>query len=161
MRTEMETKIDPVCGMSVDPARAAATSEFEGTTYYFCNPRCKTRFDANPSVYLKDERPVAEVNEGTWWICPMHPEVRQKTPGACPKCGMALEPETITASQVEDNPELKDMTRRFRVSVVFTAPLIIFAMTRHMPGVHDLLGHAILIRASWIELALATPVVLW
>ena len=153
--------VDPVCGMSVDPAHAAGTSELDGTTYYFCNPVCKQKFDANPAAYLggaKPPQPAAPA--GTIYTCPMHPEVRQEGPGSCPKCGMALEPETITAVE-EKNPELRDMTIRFWVSTLFAVPLVAFAMIRHMPAGHDLLGPAAMSWGSWIELALATPVVLW
>ncbi|HYK02111.1 MAG TPA: heavy metal translocating P-type ATPase [Thermoanaerobaculia bacterium] len=153
--------IDPVCGMTVDPAHAAGSSEYHGTTYYFCSPHCKTKFDSNPQAYLGEQQPEqAPAPAGTMYVCPMHPEVRQDHPGACPKCGMALEPETVTLEE-EANPELEDMTRRFRVSAALTVPLVIFAMLRHLPAAHDLLGHTLLAWAPWLELALATPVVLW
>ncbi len=153
--------IDPVCGMQVDPEHAAGTSELNGTTYYFCNPGCKRKFDADPAAYLGETKPPQPVAPaGTIYTCPMHPEVRQEGPGTCPKCGMALEPETITAAE-EKNPELRDMSIRFWGSTLFTVPLVVFAMVRHMPGAHDLLGHTAMTWGSWIELALATPVVLW
>ncbi|MGZ5433277.1 MAG: heavy metal-binding domain-containing protein, partial [Thermoanaerobaculia bacterium] len=97
--TQTTLPIDPVCGMTVDPEHAAGTSELDGRTYYFCNPSCKKRFDANPAAFL-GEAPASETvpaPPGTIYTCPMDPEVRQKGPGACPKCGMALEPETIAA----------------------------------------------------------------
>ncbi|HEX9986640.1 MAG TPA: heavy metal translocating P-type ATPase [Thermoanaerobaculia bacterium] len=155
-------ELDPVCGMTIDPARAAGSSEYGGRTYYFCNPHCKMKFDANPTAYTggKQREPAAAAPAGTMYVCPMHPEVRQPKPGACPKCGMALEPETVTLEE-EANPELDDMTRRFRVSVALTVPLVLFAMLRHLPGTHDLFGHTVTLWAPWIELALATPVVLW
>jgi Cu+-exporting ATPase len=90
----------------------------------------------------------------------MHPEIVRDAPGNCPICGMALEPRTVTAEE-EANPELVDMTRRFRVSVVLTAPLLLFAMGRHIPAVEAAIPHAVMTWANWIELALATPVVLW
>ena len=189
--------IDPVCGMTVDPARAAGSSEYGGTTYFFCNPHCKAKFDANPEAYAGDTRPQEmQAPPGATYVCPMDPEVRQDKPGACPKCGMALEPELVTAPVTktewtcpmhpeivrdapgscpicgmaleprtitleDENPELDDMTRRFRVSAVLTVPLVIFAMARHLPAAHDLLGHTLVGWGTWIELALATPVVLW
>ena len=156
------TATDPVCGMTVDPARAAGSSEYGGTTYYFCNPGCKARFDANPEAYVAGRQPdtvVAAPAMNAEWTCPMHPEVVRDAPGSCPICGMALEPRTITIE--DENPELKDMTRRFWVSAALTVPLVLFAMLRHAPAVHDVLGHTLLSWASWIELALAAPVVLW
>ena len=189
--------IDPVCGMTISKADAAGSSEYGGTTYYFCNPSCKTKFDADPAAYTSGKRPEPKsAPPGATYICPMDPEVRQDKPGACPKCGMALEPEMVTAPATktewtcpmhpeivrdapgncpicgmaleprtvtleEDNPELKDMTRRFWVSTALTVPLVIYAMLRHLPAAHDLLGHTLLSWATWIELALATPVVLW
>ncbi|HEX6095425.1 MAG TPA: heavy metal translocating P-type ATPase [Thermoanaerobaculia bacterium] len=153
--------VDPVCGMTVDPKHAAGTSELNGKTYYFCNPGCKTKFDANPAAYLGEDKPVAPaMPKGTIYTCPMHPEVRQEGPGSCPKCGMALEPETISAVE-EKNPELRDMTIRFWVSAVFAVPLVVFAMLRHMPAGHDLFGPTAMTWGTWIELGLATPVVLW
>ncbi|HET8772284.1 MAG TPA: heavy metal translocating P-type ATPase [Thermoanaerobaculia bacterium] len=145
--------VDPICGMAVVPEQAAGTSERDGTIYFFCSPGCKKKFDA-------DAPPRPAAPEGTIYTCPMHPEVRQEGPGACPKCGMALEPELVTAAE-EKSPELRDMSIRFWVSAVFTVPLVAFAMLRHMPAGHDLLGPAAMAWGSWIELGLATPVVLW
>ena len=153
---------DVVCGMTIDPAKAGASSQLDGTTYYFCMTGCKTRFDADPGPYLRGEKKLAMPAEGlehVTHVCPMDPEVRREGPGACPKCGMALEPRTVTLE--EATPELDDMTRRFTVSALFAAPLVVFAMLRHLPGSHELLGHTLTVWGSWIELALATPVVLW
>ncbi len=160
MTTETATTVlDPVCGMNIDPAEAAGQSLYRGTTYFFCSPSCKERFDADPERYLSpDNRQPATGNR--IYTCPMHPEIRQKGPGSCPICGMALEPETITAEE-EANPELVDMTRRFWVSTALAVPLVIFAMMRHLPGAHDIFGHTITTWAPWLELAIATPVVLW
>ncbi len=153
--------VDPVCGMKVDPARAAGTSELHGKTYYFCSPSCKKKFDANPRAYIGEApKPQPTLPKGTIYTCPMHPQIRQDGPGTCPICGMALEPETITAAD-ERNPELRDMSIRFWVSLVFTVPLVVFAMLRHMPAGHELFGPTAMQWGSWIELALATPVVLW
>src|SRR6185295_13398506 len=135
-------EIDPVCGMKVDPAHAAGHADHQGRTYYFCAPRCRERFVADPARYLKPQAPaliqlgglkksaaapppsppVTAADAGVEYTCPMHPEVRQIGPGSCPLCGMALEPVEMTAEEPE-NEELVDMTRRFRVSVVLTIPV--------------------------------------
>src|ERR1700694_5183110 len=93
------TEIDPVCGMRVDPKKAAGSSAFSGKTYSFCAPRCKAEFDADPTLYTGAAKPRVESKApaGAVYTCPMDPEIRQDAPGACPKCGMALEAETITA----------------------------------------------------------------
>jgi Cu+-exporting ATPase len=161
------THVDPVCGMTVDPARAAGQSTVGGQTIYFCSAGCKKRFDANPNAFLKtpggDAPPPAAMppvvtQTDVIFTCPMHPEIRQKGPGVCPKCGMALEPEGVSAE--DENPELADMTRRFRASAALTVPLVLFAMGRHLPAAHGLV-HALGGWASIVELLLATPVVLW
>jgi Cu+-exporting ATPase len=156
----MMQQLDPVCGMKVDPAHAAGKSELEGTTYFFCAVSCKQKFDANPRAFLDPKAPKPAMPAGTMYVCPMDPEVREPRPGACPKCGMALEPERVTLDD-SANPELADMSRRFWISLVFTVPLVAFAMLRHSPRTHDLFGHALLTWAPWIELLLAAPVVLW
>ncbi|HEY0157077.1 MAG TPA: heavy metal translocating P-type ATPase [Thermoanaerobaculia bacterium] len=148
---------DPVCGMTIDPAHAAGSSTLDGTTYYFCNPHCKMKFDADPAAYLGGSKPApVEAPPGAEWTCPMHPEIVQDKPGSCPICGMGLEPRTVTLE--DSNPELDDMTSRFKVSAALTVPLVALAMLRHVPGLfpHDAMGWA-----TWAELALATPVVLW
>jgi Cu+-exporting ATPase len=157
--TAIATAIDPVCGMTVDPAKAAGSSRYGGETVYFCSTHCKAKFDANPGAYSEASTPQEPVQQGAVYTCPMHPEIERDGPGSCPICGMALEPRTVTLD--EDNPELDDMTRRFRISTALTVPLVAFAMLRHMPGAHDLFGHTATVWASWIELALATPVVIW
>ena len=161
---------DPVCGMQVNPATAAGTSQYEGQTYYFCARGCKTKFDANPGQYATPDtsstpppkaaspaasHPPSDTREYT---CPMDPEVRQVGPGACPKCGMALEPRIVTLE--EQNPELDDMTRRFRWSLVCTAPLLAFMASDLLPGQTrlDLLAPG---WTTWSQCLLATPVVLW
>lgn len=154
---------DPVCGMKIDPKTAkGGTSTFEGIAYYFCNPKCKAKFDANPQMYLDKSAQSESVSAADLekiYTCPMHPEVRQKGPGNCPKCGMALEPEEISLDD-EENPELVDFTRRMKVGIVLSLPLLFLAMSDLIPGqpVH----HAI---PNWlnatIQLLLATPVVLW
>ena len=203
---------DPVCGMTVDTTKAKATAEHAGKKYYFCCTGCAQKFQSNPEQYLKPKpalvtigpppnpatqtpassatnTPAAayvcpmcpEVRESkpgacpscgmalepefpaatrkTEYTCPMHPEIVRDQPGPCPICGMALEPRTVSASE-EDNPELRDMTRRFWISVALTAPLLIIAMADMLPSmpVQRVLPAAWL---PWIELLLATPVVLW
>jgi Cu+-exporting ATPase len=148
--------------MYVDAATAKGGSfAFQGVTYYFCNPRCCERFRAAPSQYLTP-RPVAPPAHATAergaYTCPMHPEVVQDAPGSCPICGMTLEPRAVTLE--EDTTELRDMSRRFWASVIFTTPVFLLAMTEMLPGqpVHHALGGHML---TWVQLALATPVVLW
>jgi Cu+-exporting ATPase len=155
---------DPVCGMQVNTATAAGMYEHEGKTYYFCSPGCREKFVADPSRCLAGEppterRPAAAEGENVEWICPMDPEVLEKRPGPCPICGMALEPRTVTAAE-EANPELDDMTRRFRVAAALTAPLLLLAMGAMVPAIRI----ATLVPPrlqAWLELLLATPVVLW
>ena len=216
---------DPVCGMNVDPSKAAASVEYESKLYHFCSRGCAEKFKADSQKYLspsykpggmgamvqigskpaqiapassaggqsaaitfapevqppvtayvcpmdpevRRERPGAcprcgmalepelpSVATKTQWTCPMHPEIVRDSPGACPICGMALEPKTVTAAQ-EENPELRAMTRRFWTSVLLGVPLVAYAMLRMGP-----LAHALTLRAgTWLELALATPIVLW
>lgn len=202
---------DPVCGMSVNPDSAAGSSQHGGKTYSFCSLRCKQRFDENPASFIEPEHragvpapanmtaPIVRTEatpeaakkiytcpmdpevrsekpgpcpkcgmalepqlvtaplSKSEWTCPMHPQIVRDQPGSCPICGMALEPRTVTLD--EENPELKSMTRRLWVSTALTVPLLIFAMARHAPGVN--LPDALMNWAVWIELALATPVVLW
>jgi Cu+-exporting ATPase len=192
--------IDPVCGMTVDPARAAATRQVGDRTVLFCGKRCAEKFDADPGKYLDGPRAAstsvrAEVKASAW-ICPMDPEVRASQPGACPKCGMALEPEhpQAPATRVEytcpmhpevvrdqpgacpicgmaleprhvaaeepPNHELLDMTRRLKFSAALATPVFLLAMSDLWPG--QPIQHAVAPAwLTWLELALATPVVLW
>ena len=93
-----ETARDPICGMTVDPHTAKHRHDHWGHTYYFCSAGCRTKFIADPDKYLSPQEHKAEpVPEGTIYTCPMHPEIRQVGPGSCPICGMALEPELVTA----------------------------------------------------------------
>jgi Cu+-exporting ATPase len=148
---------DPVCGMMVDPAKAPGQLDHDGTHYSFCNLGCMVKFRAEPERYLHPEHAAPQpAKAGVDYTCPMHPDVRQKGPGSCPYCGMALEPVTFTAGGEEENPELVDMTRRFKVSLAFTVPLFALAMARMTPVFPS---HAAWL--NWIELLLATPVVLW
>jgi Cu+-exporting ATPase len=167
------TAIDPVCGMTVNPATAAGSVTHDGTTYHFCSKHCVEKFRADPTRYTgpkagpdahdcchgESARPAPPAAPGSKYTCPMHPEVIQDGPGTCPKCGMALEPMTPQAG-VEDDTELRDMTRRFWVSAALTVPVFLLSMLPMIPGVslpHWLQGST----GKWIELLLATPVVLW
>ena len=224
---------DPVCGMTVDPARAAAQAVYAGKTYYFCCAGCADKFRAEPAKYLNMKAPAATGSDAELvqfsragaagvapalavshesmrtsgrpavksavanaYVCPMDPEVREDYPGACPKCGMALEPSlpATPATRVEytcpmhpqivrpgpgacpicgmaleprtviadepENPELVSMTRRFWASVALTIPVLVLGMSDVIPG--QPLQHFFTMRAmAWIQLALATPVVLW
>lgn len=183
---------DPVCKMSIEDSEAVATSTYMGITYYFCSKNCKDKFESNPDAFLL-ERASEPSEAGTIYTCPMHPEIRQESPGSCPKCGMALElvnptagktewtcpmhPEIIrdspgscplcgmaleprTISIDEENPELVDMIRRFKVGVILTIPLVFVTMSVNIPGfsLENFFSHKLM---KWAELILATPVVLW
>ena len=148
---------DPVCGMDVDPHTAKHRAEFEGKTYYFCAAGCRQKFLSHPKQYIHRTSTEAIAPEGTVYTCPMHPEVRQIGPGSCPICGMALEPEMPTAEPVS-NAELADMTRRFWYGLALALPVFALEMGSHLAGSHAFLGHQ---ATNWIELILATPVVLW
>jgi Cu+-exporting ATPase len=155
--------VDPVCGMKVDPATAkGGKSSFEGQDYYFCNPKCKTKFDGQPRTYLVNaaQPPVlSDKDKERIYTCPMHPEIRQKGPGTCPICGMALEPEEVSLL-ADENPELVDFTRRLKVSAAFSIPLLLLSMSDFSPG--QPVQHAL---PDWLNVGLqfllATPVVLW
>jgi P-type Cu+ transporter len=154
--------IDPVCGMSVEPASAAGSHTHAGHTYSFCSLHCRDRFAADPARYLSPQAPPPAMPKAMsssvgQWTCPMHPEIVRDGPGACPICGMALEPLVITADE-ERNPELADMTRRFWISVAATLPLMVFAMGTMVPALAHVLPAGV---RAWVELALASPVVLW
>lgn len=153
---------DPVCGMTVDPKTARHSHRHAGKTHYFCNPRCLEKFRTDPAKYLSG--PVEELSPDQTatdseriYTCPMHPEVVQKGPGSCPKCGMALEPRTVSL-EPEDSTEYRDMTHRFWMSLILTVPVFALAMMEMLPR----LRHAISPYWSiWIQFLLATPVVLW
>jgi Cu+-exporting ATPase len=188
---------DPVCGMDVNARDAAGGSaEYAGQTYWFCSPSCREQFVADPRRYLRAAPAASGSTAETIYTCPMHPEIRQRGPGSCPKCGMALEPVApaparprtkwtcpmhpqivrdepgscpicgmalepmmVTADEGPD-PELVDMTRRFWIGLVLTLPLLVFVMGDMLPG--QPLRHLISGRAlAWLQLVLATPVVLW
>ncbi|MGN6489560.1 MAG: heavy metal translocating P-type ATPase [Devosia sp.] len=172
--------IDPVCGMTVDRTTARHMLKHEGTRYYFCSAGCQAKFEADPAKYLganaaegghahhdhshhahsHGAAPVdpANVPKGTQWTCPMHPEIVRDGPGDCPICGMALEP-MVASLDDGPNPELVDFTHRLWVSAVLSVPILVLAMGG-MVGlpVRDWIGEPL---SSWLELLLATPVVLW
>ena len=152
--------MDPVCGMKVDPAKARHRAEHDGKTFYFCSERCRTKFAEDPAKYAHGKtQPTqrADVPEGTIYTCPMHPQIRQVGPGNCPICGMALEPELATAD-TGPNPELIDMTRRFWVGLALSVPVVALEMGAHLVGAHGWIAQSL---SNWIQLVLATPVVLW
>ena len=154
---------DPVCGMMVDPLSAAGKYEHAGTTYYFCHPRCEERFRNDPDGYLSGKyaqsMDEAQAGPGTDYICPMCPGVVSEKPAACPSCGMALEPRTVTVEE-EANPELLDMTRRFWIGLALALPVLVLAMADMIPGqpLKDVLTPR---WSNWLQFVLATPVVGW
>lgn len=150
--------IDPVCGMTVDPASAKHRFAYKGQDYFFCSAGCRTKFEGDPEKYLapKSSQPEEKMPEGTIYTCPMHPEVRQVGPGSCPICGMALEPETVSLDDKPD-PELIDMTRRFWIGLALALPVFVIDMAAHLGGIHLLETQT----SNWLSFALATPVVLW
>jgi P-type Cu+ transporter len=157
---------DPVCKMQFPAEKAAGSLVYAGKTYYFCNPGCLDKFSADPEKYLAPApsqltqiRLAPEANSaikpgtGRIYICPMDPEVRQNNPGACPICGMALELQTVELGEME-NPELREMKRRFWISMALTVPILLIAMG-------EMVLHRSFHASVWIQLVLATPVVLW
>ncbi|MBV8121142.1 MAG: heavy metal translocating P-type ATPase [Alphaproteobacteria bacterium] len=153
---------DPVCGMMVDAASSPHHAEYRGNTYHFCSSRCREKFTAEPARYLAPASRAAKTPLGiaeTLWTCPMHPQIVREKPGSCPICGMALEPVTPTAGEAA-NPELRDMTHRFWIGVVLSVPLVAMAMAEDLA---QPLFRAIIAprMAVWVQLALATPAVLW
>ncbi len=184
------TATDPVCGMAVDPTATPYTATHNGEVYYFCSAGCLNRFEADPGAFIGQVAPHAaqpahdhhahddhyghahgappqvetasaaggEVPEATEWTCPMHPEIRRPGPGACPICGMALEPVLVSAED-GPSPELRDMTRRFWIGAALSVPVVVLEMGGHFI---DAIGDAVPQSVSnWIQLVLATPVVLW
>src|SRR5579863_866139 len=131
--------VDPVCGMTVNPDKCAGSHTHQGTDYFFCGKGCLAKFSAAPDSYLKPKKPAPKA---ATYTCPMHPEVIRNQPGACPLCGMALEP--VTVSLDDKNPELDDMTRRFWIAAALTVPLLAFMIWPVN---------------MWLEWAFATPVI--
>nr|WP_313665738.1 heavy metal translocating P-type ATPase [Brucella intermedia] len=151
---------DPVCGMMVDPHTTQHKAEHAGRPYYFCSAGCHAKFLAEPERYLDPAATAAKaepVPEGTVYTCPMHPEIRQVGPGSCPICGMALEP-VLVSLEAEPNVELIDMTRRFWIGLVLAIPVFILEMGGHLFGLTHVIGQQV---SNWLQLILATPVVLW
>jgi Cu+-exporting ATPase len=144
--------------MRVNPLTTAYHSEHAGQAFHFCSSGCRTKFAANPDAFLSLDRPPApDLPAGTIYTCPMHPQIRQIGPGACPICGMALEPETPTVD-ADPNPELADMTRRFWIAMSLTAPVFALEMGGHLFNLHTLISPSL---SNWVQFALATPVVMW
>ena len=189
-----QTVRDPVCGMQVDPEKTEHRTVHEGVTYAFCSSGCREKFTRDPEMYLHPEPAPKTIEDGiytcpmhpdvehdgagacpicgmalepktvmapptkTQYTCPMHPEVVQDEPGSCPKCGMALEP-MVVAGEEEEDPELRDMTRRFWISALLTVPVVILAMGEFVGlPIHAWIAPQI---GKWLELIFATPVVLW
>ena len=148
---------DPVCGMSVDPTATAHRASHDGQDYFFCSAGCRTKFIGDPMRYLNPPVEAEPAVPGAIYTCPMHPEIRQEGPGSCPICGMALEPETVTA-EAPPNHELIDFTRRFWVGLVLTLPVFALEMGGHLANLHMFIPGQM---SNWIQFALATPVVLW
>jgi Cu+-exporting ATPase len=150
----IKTAKDPICGMTVDET-TSLHAERDGQAFYFCSEHCREIFLAAPQVAKLEAKPLGKVI----YTCPMHLEVRQDHPGNCPKCGMALELETVSVVETE-NPELADMTRRFWIGGALALPVFLLAMAHLIPSLHH--AHWAMGDASrWIQFALATPVVLW
>ncbi|MGA8551434.1 MAG: heavy metal-binding domain-containing protein, partial [Stellaceae bacterium] len=159
-KLEHERVRDPVCGMMVDPAASPHRAEHTGHAHHFCSSRCREQFIADPAHYLAPvpAATASPVASAASWTCPMHPQIVRDGPGSCPICGMALEQMTPSAGDAA-NPELRDMTRRFWVGVALSLPLLALAMGRDLAPA----AFAALIApraAVWLELILATPVVL-
>ena len=150
---------DPVCGMMVDPHATAHRAEHDGHPYYFCSAGCRTKFVADPAKYLTpvELQAHAPVAEGTIYTCPMHPQVRRPGPDECPICGMALEPDVFGAD-APPNPELADFTRRFWIGLALAVPVFALEMGGHLLGLDRLIAPQV---SNWVQLLLATPVVLW
>ena len=155
---------DPVCGMSVDPQKTPHRTRLNGQDYFFCNSGCREKFIADPAKYLTPKSgdalpPTPAAPPGTIWTCPMHPEIRRDKPGACPLCGMALEPAGI-APDAGPNPELVDMTRRFWIAAGLALPVFVLEMGGHFPwlNLHHYVSPAL---SMWLQFAFASPVVLW
>ncbi|WP_275052042.1 heavy metal translocating P-type ATPase [Caulobacter sp. SSI4214] len=148
---------DLVCGVNVDPAASAHHAEHDGAMYLFCSAVCRAKFVADPAKFAGEEAAAPAASPSTLaWTCPMHPQIQRPGPGACPICGMALEP-AEPAAEAHPSPELADFTRRFWLSAVLAAPLLLVSMGAEMTGLH-----VVPMRWSpWVQLALTAPIVLW
>jgi len=155
---------DPVCGMSVDPAKAAGSVEHNGTAYYFCSQKCLASFKADPAKFVPEVQTSTTAKPaaipavlGAKYTCPMHPEIVRDAPGTCPICGMTLEPISPASAGEDSNPELKDMTRRFWIALALTIPILAEMVTPD----RVLMSIIAPLTMQWAMLVLATPVVLW
>ena len=155
---------DPVCGMDVDPQATDHRVEHHGQRYYFCSKHCQAKFAADPATYIRpgiapSPTPPATADAADIeYTCPMHPEIRQLGPGACPICGMALEPVLVSAD-TGPSAELVDMTRRFWIGVALSIPVLILGMGGDLvPALREAVSPTL---STWLQLVLATPVVLW
>src|SRR6516165_1790182 len=153
---------DPVCGMTIDPAKAKHRAEHAGHSYFFCSAKCREKFAAEPARYVSSAPAGAAARTAAGevlWTCPMHPQIVREEPGNCPICGMTLEPMTPAAGEAA-NPELRDMARRFWVSVALSVPLLAIAMAEHFDqaALDALVSPRLLV---WVQLILGTPAVLW
>ena len=156
--TTTGTATDPVCGMNVDPATTPHVTTHAGVHHFFCSAGCLAKFSADPDRYMGDApKRTEQVPEGAIWTCPMHPEVQQSAPGNCPICGMALEPMTPTLSD-GPSPEYADMKRRFVIGLILALPVVALEMGGHLTGLRHMLDGRV---ANLVQMALATPVVLW
>ncbi len=152
--------LDPVCGMRVSALTAAGKYDYQGTTYYFCSAGCLAKFQQDPEKFLTTKRDTKTARRNVEYTCPMHPQIVQMGPDTCPICGMALEPRVFSLDTVEDHSELHEMTRRFWVCAILTAPLLLLTMTEMFLG--EWFAHAIPTGwLGWVQFGLATPVVLW
>ncbi|KQZ61644.1 haloacid dehalogenase [Sphingopyxis sp. Root1497] len=149
---------DPVCGMAVDPATTAHATTHGGVHHYFCSVGCLAKFEADPNRYAQKAEPVtAQAPEGAIWTCPMHPEIQRPGPGSCPICGMALEP-VMPAALDGPSEEYRDIRQRFWIGLLLALPVLALEMGGHMTGLHQFVGRQ---TNNWIQMLLATPVVLW
>ncbi|MBS0424368.1 MAG: heavy metal translocating P-type ATPase [Proteobacteria bacterium] len=151
------TTIDPVCGMQVDVSNAKYHAEHNERTYYFCSAHCRDKFVIAPGTYSASKASSRESMPDAVYTCPMHLQVRQIGPGSCPICGMALEPAEVSLNAAPSE-ELVDMTRRFRIGLLLTAPVFIMEMGGHLIGLAHVVSPQI---SNWLQLSLATPVVWW
>ena len=153
--------VDPVCGMTVNPADTKYRAVHDGQTYSFCSAGCQAKFEAEPNKYLTPHEPASKPTapKGVIYTCPMHPQIRRTEPGNCPICGMTLEP-VSPGEETGPTPELIDMTRRFWIGTVLTVPTVALEMGAHFPGLelHRYISPQLSI---WLQFLLATPVVLW
>jgi Cu+-exporting ATPase len=157
---------DPVCNMDVTPGNAAGKTEHRDKTYYFCSVKCLDKFKLDPDGYiennLKNKKKEADKDDRREYTCPMHPEVLKVGPGSCPKCGMDLESRGVRIEDEEDTSELRGWVRRFRFAAILSLPVLVLAMGKMIPGLAGWIeGLAAPQTRNWVEMVLATPVVLW